>query len=294
MPAATGKRRRYKSLEVDRVDLVDRGANFDRATGDGSHILLMKRDGTPTEKQSMDCPSCEKPLPMGYGDRGMTMPNYCPECGAKLSLKASSTSKQEPTMPAAAEQIDVNKAIADALAKQAAETDAKIAKAVADAKAEAAKEAEALKKRAEDAEATAKAAKDAAQAEVEKREQGENVAIAKGYANLGFTDTDGPLFYRLSKAVVADDYKRLREIFDALTKQVETSKLFEAAGRAGERPLSNVAGTAEQQLYAKADELRKADPTLSQADAVTKATELYPDLRRAHQAEMAAKIKTRG
>jgi hypothetical protein len=31
-PLPPGKKRRYKSLTVDRVDLVDRGANFDSAT----------------------------------------------------------------------------------------------------------------------------------------------------------------------------------------------------------------------------------------------------------------------
>jgi hypothetical protein len=36
--------RRYKAAVFDAVDLVDRGANHDRVTGDGAHIMLFKRD----------------------------------------------------------------------------------------------------------------------------------------------------------------------------------------------------------------------------------------------------------
>jgi BMFP domain-containing protein YqiC len=40
-----------RELEITRVDLVDQGANFDPATGDGSHVLLFKRAPTKPEDE---------------------------------------------------------------------------------------------------------------------------------------------------------------------------------------------------------------------------------------------------
>lgn len=36
--------KRLRKLEINRIDAVDAGANYDKATGEGSHILLIKRD----------------------------------------------------------------------------------------------------------------------------------------------------------------------------------------------------------------------------------------------------------
>lgn len=234
------KIRRYKSLTVDRVDLVDRGANFDRTTGDGSHILLVKRDTTETHQEP-------------------------------------------PTMPTD-NQIDVNKAIADALAKQAADTDAKIAKAVADAtataKAEAAAEREAIEKRAADLEAEVKKAQAATEAEVEKREIASIVAKAAELNLVLKAETDGPLLYRVSKALVKEDAERLNEILRSANEAIRVGKLFAEVGRSGLPPVGDAAGNPEQQLLAKAEELKAANPKLSQADAVMEARAQYPDLRR--------------
>lgn len=283
------KRRRYKSLEVDRVDLVDRGANFDRETGDGSHILLVKRDqGQPTEKVDLKCPECSYRLPLGYGDGGTTMPNYCPECGAKLTLRASA-SKQEPTMPAAANAETLTLAdVQKMLDAQKAETDAAIAKAVAAAKAEAETKAEAekqaLQKRAEDAEKKAGEAAELAKAEVERREIADCAAVAKSLEGAGLTPEDGPLLFRLSKALTAEDNTRVRTLLSAAAEQIRVGKLFAAQGRQGEPPAADAAGNPEQVLMAKAAELRKSDPKLSEADAIDRACELYPAERNAYQA----------
>jgi uncharacterized Zn finger protein (UPF0148 family) len=295
-----GKKRRYKSLEVDRVDLVDRGANFDRGTGDGSHILLVKRDGA-TEKQDMTCPSCDASLSPGYGPNGTTLPNYCPECGAKITLRGTggTAKRQESTMPAAtqSEAADVNKIVADALAKQAAETDAKIAKAVEDARAAAKAEGEAekaaLAKRAEDAEKVAKAAEDLAKAEVERREVADAVAVAKSYAEAGVTAEDGPLLYRIGKVLPKEDVERVHTILRAAAEQARVGKLFAAAGRQGEQPVADANGNPEQVLFAKAAALRAAEPTLSEADAIDKACLLYPAERNAYQAYKRTQITGR-
>jgi hypothetical protein len=227
-PLPPGKKRRYKSLTVDRVDLVDRGANFDRATGDGSHILLVKRDTTAPP--------------------------------------------QEPIMPVA-ETIDVNKAIADALAKQADETKAAIAKAVADAEAKAeakaTEEKAALQKRLDDADAVLKA-------ERETREIAETSAVAKADYGLVLTKADdGGLLYRIRKALPKDDSDRINEILASAQEVARTSALFKEAGRGGQPPVGDP-NNAEAAFMAKVASLREADPKLSEPDAVVKARELFP------------------
>jgi hypothetical protein len=302
-PLPPGKKRRYKSLTVDRVDVVDRGANFDRATGDGSHILLVKRDGQGEEqpsllKQDIMCPSCDYRLSTGYGDRGATLPNYCPECGAKITLRATGgTAKQaqEPTMPAATE-TDVTKRIADLealVAKQAADNAAAIEKARTDAKAEAEAEKAALAKRAEDAEKVAAAASDLAKAEVERREIADAAAVAKSYEAVGMTADDGALVYRLAKALTKEDNERVHTLLKAAAEQIRVGKLFAAQGRPGEPAVADANGNPEQVLYAKAAALRQADPTLSEVDSVDKACQLYPAERNAYQAWKKSQITGR-
>lgn len=73
---------------VDRVDLVDAGANHDLSSGEGSHVSLFKR-ADPTAKQSLDCPNCDEGLSLMWSDGGSQMPNYCPNCGAKITMSAS-------------------------------------------------------------------------------------------------------------------------------------------------------------------------------------------------------------
>lgn len=248
------KIRRYKSLTVDRVDLVNRGANFDRATGDGSHILLVKRD--------------EQPI----------------------------TPQEHPTM-ADPNTEAVNKRIADLealVAKQAADNAAAIAKAVADAKAEAEAKASTekaeIEKRAAALETEVKAAKAATEAEIEKREIADAVAKA---ADLGYVlkaDTDGPLMFRIGKALVAEDKARIDEILRSANEQIRLGKLFAEAGRTGVPPTGDASGNPEQRLLAKAEELRTANPKLSSADAVDQARQQFPTLRREYDEWKSAQI----
>jgi hypothetical protein len=104
-----------RNLEIRRVDLVDRGANLDKSSGEGAHVVLFKRDAGQTDEIvvsfekggvitkrtvtfSKGVPiacGCGEMLPTKYADKGMELPNYCPECGAKISL--SSSGEKEPT-----------------------------------------------------------------------------------------------------------------------------------------------------------------------------------------------------
>lgn len=252
-PLPPGKKRRYKSLTVDRIDLVDRGANFDRASGDGSHIMLVKRDN-------------------------------------------SAPITQEPPIMAEPTAAEVTKRIADLealVAKQATDNAAAVAKAVADATAAAEAKA-AVEKAAADARATAleadvaKAKADAA-VEVEKREIAAAVTKASELSLVLKADTDGPLLYRISKSVVAEDKARLDEILLSANEAIRVGKLFAEAGRAP-AARADAGGNPEQVLYAKAEELRKADTKLSENDSIVKARELYPDLRRSYDDWKSAQI----
>jgi hypothetical protein len=50
---------RFKKLTVTRVDAVDKGANYDRKTGDGSHIMIYKAAGASSKPGDPDVTSDE-------------------------------------------------------------------------------------------------------------------------------------------------------------------------------------------------------------------------------------------
>lgn len=290
------KRRVYDSLMMDRVDLVDRGANFDRATGDGSHILLLKRQGVTAEKQELVCPSCSKRLHTGYGETGTTIPNYCPECGAKISLKATTKQEQPPMSATATATEDLQKtidaAVAKALAAERAANAEKVAKAEADAKAAAEVEKAAIEKRLKEAEDKVAKAEEIAKAETERREIAEHVAKADAYKSLSLKPAeDGALFFRLSKAMTAEDVTRLHEILASANEIARVGGVFKEAGRS--HNAGDASGNPEEKLLAKAAELRAADPKLSEPDSIAKAREQFPDLRIAYTKWMAERTGTK-
>jgi hypothetical protein len=120
MTPPKGKKRRYKALDVNRVDLVDRGANFDRATNDGSHILLVKR-APQTEQLHQE-----------------------PDMPAATETNTDAVTKRIADLEAL-------------VAKQASDSAAAIEKARADAEAKAETEKAAIQKRLDDAEEVIKA-----------------------------------------------------------------------------------------------------------------------------------------
>lgn len=278
-----GKKRRYKLLDVNRVDLVDRGANYDRATNDGSHIMLLKRAPDETQKQDLVCPSCDYRLSMGYGDRGATIPNYCPDCGAKLALRGSgSKTKQEQIMANETPNADVTKRLADLealVAKQAAEQASAIEKAVAAAKAEAeaksAAEKVELQTRLDASDAVLKA-------ERETREIAETTSVVKAsYPLVLMKAEDGGLLYRIRKGLAKEDAARIEEVFASAQEIARTSKLFAEVGKGGVPP-ADPNGNPEAAFMAKVAALREADPKLSEVDATVRARELYPVERMAY------------
>jgi hypothetical protein len=69
-----------KNLKVTRVDLVDKGANYDPESGEGSHVMIFKRDSSLDEK--------EHAMAKGAGPKGK-LPPKLPTAQAK-SLKPGS------------------------------------------------------------------------------------------------------------------------------------------------------------------------------------------------------------
>jgi len=56
LPKGPRKARRLTNLRYQRIDLVDRGASIDSATGEGAHVVLFKRDAAMTEPTPVATP----------------------------------------------------------------------------------------------------------------------------------------------------------------------------------------------------------------------------------------------
>ena len=103
--------KKLKNLKITRVDLVDKGANYDPATGEGAHVLLYKRAVSKDNPGSGDlhvdtligngnrvkadvggadvmCRLCQSAV--AESDR------YCKGCGAPFYKKAAPTKETKP------------------------------------------------------------------------------------------------------------------------------------------------------------------------------------------------------
>lgn len=130
------------------------------------------------------------------------------------------------------------------------------------------REAEALKK-AEEATTLAKAERDL-RIEREFITKAENDFAYVG----GDTREFGKLLKSASENLSKDDYDRLEEVLKAADKGLEKSELFTEIGKSGEA--TREARDGIQKAEDKAAELRKADPTLSRADALAQAYRTDP------------------
>jgi len=143
-----------------------------------------------------------------------------------------------------------------------------VIKATEDEKAELRKEAEVQATKAENAEKIAKEERDV-------RETRDYIAKSQGYVNLAKSDDEfGPVLKSIANAerdgaLPEGTAAKLDEVLKAADEQVKAGDLFKEAGRAGHGGATD----SEGKLKAAADELRKADPKLSQPQAIAKALE---------------------
>lgn len=141
-----------------------------------------------------------------------------------------------------------------------------------------------LRKREEEALKKAEKAKELAKAEVERRETQE--FVAKAEAEFGALPINaqefGPVLKEAKEKLSKDSYGELTRVLAAADTIGRDSPLFKEMGRAG---VPQKEGAASADLQKRAEELRKADSSLSEWDALQKAMLTDPDLQRAYQAQ---------
>lgn len=245
------KLRRLRRLKLDRVDLVGAGAN------PGAYVALHKSEQARTNETDANIPVMTE---------------------AEKAAKAAEDAKLEAAAKAATEKTEAEQA----------------AKAKADAEAEAKKAAELEKQKADEKIAVTKAEHEAvakkladAEAEIAKMRDEQELAkfteIAK--SELGSlpekAETMGALLRKAKGALDEAEFQSLFRLLKAANAQSDTSVLFKQfADGNDDEPQS-----AEEQITAKAEELRKADPSLTIEQATAKVMADSPELRKAYGAQ---------
>lgn len=126
---------------------------------------------------------------------------------------------------------------------------------------------EKMQKRAEEAERIAKEEREA-------RLRKEYIQKAQELSGLNISAEEfGPILKSAAEKLPEEEFTKLHEVLKSASKVIETSSIFKEQGRDG-------AGedTALAELEKKAEELRKADSSLTKEAAFTKAMQEYPEL----------------
>lgn len=141
------------------------------------------------------------------------------------------------------------------------------------------------KSEAERKEATEKAEKAETLAKKERdiRLEKEFVAKAETFASLPTKAEDlGLVLKEASEKLEKGSYEKLEGLLKAANEGIESGELFKEQGREGVTP----AGDAFEEATRKAEELRKADSSLTEAQALEKALASDADLQRRYLAEV--------
>lgn len=139
---------------------------------------------------------------------------------------------------------------------------------------------EPIRKRLEEAERRAREAEEVAKAEREARLQREYLEKARAYSNVGKPE-DLAAMLRQAYEVSEEYGKQLEATLKAANERIAQGALFAEVGKSGSGP---VAGSAEAEIEAKAQEMVSKGLAKSKAEAVVKVLEQHPDLaKRYHQ-----------
>jgi predicted RNA-binding Zn-ribbon protein involved in translation (DUF1610 family) len=284
-----------RQLKIHEVSLVDRGANAH------AKVLLAKRDvkkGIP-----LDCPECGFDLPTFYGAAGTELPNFCPECGAAMSLSA--VSKADPAVKAKAtkkKEHDMKELTPEALAKLDPAVRAAVEKVQADLQAANEKLA-AVEKGADDKDAIFKGLTPAARELVEKTQRDnaaateriakledaalttEFVAKAAALPNLAKSAKDlagimKSAFRKLEKA----DFEALEALLKSANEAIGKGGLFAELGTGGGSSAGN-GDSAYAEAKAIAEELVKKGEAKTREQALELVFKRQPELYARHATE---------
>lgn len=270
---AKQKKFRLSDLDLDLISLVPAGddpmaqvvlsktAPDKTTTGNSARGTVTTRKNQPEEGDDMADEITKDDLP----DEVVT---YIEALEDEVdSLRAE---KKEPTKKSDPSDVDEEEDDEDEDDEDEAETSKgdPLAKADPAVKALIEKQAKAISK----AEKRAEAAEAVAKAERKERLRKEFVEKAKTLPMISDTPDDfGALLEEASEKLSEDDYKKFEGLLKAANEQITKSNLFDEIGNGG-------LGSVNASVEAKANELRKADPTLSEAQAIARAYEMNPAL----------------
>lgn len=268
---------RLSDVRADIVSFVDRAATRDpqKPTEPRRFLLFKREDGNPTPA-----------LPAkGESDMDLAETQAALEKAEKDREVVEKERDEALTKAQKAEEELEKRRIGKKGAKPAPATDGdddddedELAKAdlppAVRARLEKAERAEAeAAERIEKAEKEAQEASEIAKAEREQRVTREFIEKAeKELPRLGEPETVGKRLKTLSETLEKADYDKYLEEQKAINGQLEkaASKLFGEYGRGGQPPASS---NGMPDILAKAEELEKADPNLSSADAFRRAAQ---------------------
>lgn len=240
-----------KDVQIDEISLVDAPANA------GATILIYKRDSEMTDAATPAPEIITKTDDDALQEQLSTLSKSLADLAAEnqrltdenTTLNATrglwEVAKRDVPQPMPLE--DVIKSLPEP-----------VAKALAD-----------IQKRAESAEALVKRLTDQA-------EESAYIAKAASYAAIPVAaETLGPLLLRVRKGMSttadADELERLLAAANTAMEGVIAGPVGKSADKAK-------GGTAMDRLNAAADQIREKDPTITTAQAITKAMALHPDI----------------
>lgn len=140
---------------------------------------------------------------------------------------------------------------------------------------------EPVRKRLEDLEKRAAEAERIAKAEQEARVRAEIRKRAETYSNAGPVDEIAEMIYKAYE--VSQEYgEQVESVLKTAHERVAEGTLFKELGSGG----GDVAATTWGKVEKLADEIQKANPSLTRPEAIAKAFELNPDLEREYAEEV--------
>lgn len=251
---------KLRKLRVDRVDLVDKGAN------PGAHIMLFKRDDEPPDEEPEE--------------GGADVPNEADDKTTSFSVDDKTALENRVTELEQALESAVNRAqAAEDLAKSANEPE-DVWKGVPPQ----------IRKKFEEQEARIKLADEIAKRERDTRERHECIQKASSYQYLPVNPDDDWEVFKAINGLDAKVSGRIYQLFSAgdanLSKSVSTSERgFGGSGRSAETALDQI-----HQLVN--DRVAKSNNQMSLNDAMAEVMQANPALYRAYTAEIAAYQKS--
>lgn len=284
----------YKALKIERIDLVDRGASFDAASGEGAHVTIVKRDtswATDVAKSVLSAATRNKlpnssfavvdangdgHLPYKHADGSIDLPHLrnalarlnqtqlSPEDKAKAKRKLEAAAREHLPSHQAEKMAD------DTENNEAMDEDEQDEKTPKAKKAAAKKVDETAVTKAEEKLAAEVAKREALEAMVTKmrdeRDREVFIRKAESYPAFGAKETLGEILHLCSKALSKEQFTHLTDRLGAVSKALTESKLMAELGGtegADEAP--------DAKIQKMAVEIRKSNPSLTNEQAYAEA-----------------------